>query len=237
MSIYISASLLEDFISCNRKVYYRINKPELQIQNTEMVLGEIVHSAIEKFSDNLEKGFDFIDKQIDLRLEGSPTGKGFAQNCFNTYFEHFARFTTPNDSIEIRFKLPWDKDVFLVGKIDRISDGNVFDWKTARNPATNIDGNIQFILYHYAYKHMYNKIPSGVFYAALTTGKLIRYGHDEAAQRTLFNEIIPQAVLAIRKGDFTRSGIFRRACFKCSYKEDCLKEFEHGMDSTTSIKK
>ena len=237
MTIYISASLLEDFVSCNRKVYYRINKPEKSIQNRGMTIGEVVHKAIElHWNDELTANF-YTEIELKSRLPDDKSALKHAQDCLQSYFHNFRQYLSEKDEVEIKFKLHWDKDVAIVGKIDRISDGKVFDWKTAKSPLSNISGNIQFILYNWAYKHMYNKLPSGVYYAALTNGSLVKYDNDPIASSVLFNEIIPDAIMAIRGRNYIRNGVFRKACYMCPYAKTCLEEVNDELARTTHIEK
>lgn len=237
MSIYISASLLDDFILCNRKVYYRLNKPEDSVQNKEMVLGEIVHKAIELHYNSSTDAIAYIEKEVLSRLGGNSEDVKFAWNCWLTYYTNFYKFLSVDDKVEVKFKIPFDKDIFVVGKMDRISDGKVFDWKTTRNPPTNISGSVQFILYNWAYRKIYNREASGVYYASLTKGNLIRYVSNGLSEQVMLKELIPQAVFAIKNGDYTRSGVFTKSCFRCTYSEKCLEEYRHELDSSTPSKK
>jgi CRISPR/Cas system-associated exonuclease Cas4 (RecB family) len=187
--------------------------------------------------DSSTDAIKLIEEQVGLRLNGDKGAIEFSWNCWLNYYNNFRKYLTNSDEIELKFKIPWDKDVFIVGKMDRISNGKVFDWKTDRKPQKNISKSIQFILYNWAYKKLYKANPSGVYYAALTTGDLVRYSVDEASDRTLFEEIIPDAIRAIKNKEFTRNGIFRGACYRCFYSDSCLKEFHHVMDYTNTTKK
>lgn len=227
--------MLEDYVSCNRKVYYRLNRSEQQIQNREMIIGEIVHFAIEKFWDDYNNGLSYIEKEMSIRLSDSdgtlPTRElNYAQTCFTTYWYKFRDYLTPNDVIEYKFKVPYDSNVFIVGKIDRISNGNIFDWKTARNPPKNISGNIQFLLYNWAYRKLYDKQPNGVYYAALSTGALIKLKPEPFLEDIVINDLIPNAVRTVKSKDFIRSGMFNKSCFRCTYSQSCLKELSDELD-------
>jgi ATP-dependent helicase/DNAse subunit B len=237
VAIYISASLLEDFMSCNRKVFYRTNKPETSISSDEMIVGEVVHSAIEKYWNNevFSQGYAF--GEIKERLPNSQSAISYASTCLHNYHQHFQKYLDYEDEVEYKFKIQWDKDVYIVGKMDRISKDKIFDWKTARNPPTNISSSIQFILYNWAFKKIFNRVPSGVYYAALKDGTLVSYSNNLSASHTLFNEIIPQTISAMRNKDYVRNGVFRRTCYSCPYKIECLKEFNDVMDSATPTTK
>jgi hypothetical protein len=220
MSIFISASLLEDYISCNRKVYYRVNKPEAGIQNEEMIIGEIVHKAIELYYDDISAGLDYFSSEMNVRLPSQSIEYGLL--CLGNYYKSFQPLLYKDDLVEVKFKIKIDGDVFVVGKMDRVSNGNVFDWKTARSPSTNISNSIQFILYNWAFKKLYNHEASGVYYAALGTGKLLKLLPNPNVEALLINELIPSAVRDIKSKLYLRNGMFRKACYRCPYSETCL---------------
>jgi hypothetical protein len=209
-------------------VYYRINHPELQVPNKEMIIGEVVHSAIEKYWDNQINANSYTANEIATRMAHDPNPIGtyiqFGYDCLHNYFGKFKSLLTTNFTSETKFKLQIEKDVFVVGKLDRVDDGNVFDWKTARRPLTNIDNNVQFILYNWAFKKMYNAEPSGVYYAALTNGSLVKYNRNPIVEDFLLGEVVPQLVDAIRSKNYIHNGVFRKSCFRCSYSNACLKE-------------
>ena len=224
MAIFISASMLNDFVHCNRMVYYRINHPELQTQNKEMIIGEVVHSAIEKFWDLNAAGCFYAIEELRKRLPEHAESTDFSLDCLHIYYSNFQKLLTYNDTVEAKFKVQYDKDVFIVGKMDRISDGKVFDWKTTRKPPTNIDKDIQFILYNWAFKEIYNAEPSGVYYASLTNGSLIKYNKNPIVQDFLLGEVVPQLISTIRSKNYIHNGVFKRSCYRCVYSDTCLKE-------------
>jgi hypothetical protein len=224
VAIHISASLLDDFISCNRKVYYRLSRSDAQVQNREMIIGEVVHKAIEKHWDDTHDAYALIEDELGQRLPFDFDATKFSTMCVDTFFGAFKEYLTVDDGIEIRFKIPWEKDVFIVGKMDRIARDCIFDWKTARTPPKSIDNHIQFIIYNWAYKKLFDKEPVGVYFASLTSGGIIKYKQDKRAEDTLFSEVIPQAIWAIKNKEYMRNGMFRHACFRCPYSGTCLKE-------------
>lgn len=238
MAIYLSASLIEDYVSCNRKVYYRSLKGEGAVPNKEMIIGDIVHGAIENHWSNQANCMTFVEYETRQRLPDEfATSFGFATTCVENFFEKFQPFLSKEDDIEKKFKIPYGKDVFIVGRMDRISNGSVFDWKTARRPQTDISGSIQFILYNWAYEKMFGKSPAGVYYGALSNGSIVMYKHDVIAETTLFSDLIPDVINSIRTKNYTPNGIFRKACFRCSYADMCLKEIRDELDYTAFTKK
>lgn len=237
MSIYLSASMIDDFISCNRKVYYRIHRPDVQIENREMIIGSAVHYTLEKNWDNEEMANKQIYAILINKLPNDKSALKHAQDCLQTFFQLFRGYVQKDDKIERRFKINYDDDVYIVGKMDRISGGNLFDWKTTKRPPSQVSNNPQFILYNWAYERLFKSLPTGVYYASLVNGSLIKYRHDESTAKVLFDEIIPDALNAIRRGDYIHNGVFRGACYRCPYAGTCLPELNNNvMDSGTSLK-
>lgn len=228
MSIYISASLLEDYIACTRRPFYRLNRSDTSIQDRDMITGEVVHKAIELYWNNKSAANDHVAKDLGLRLSGDRNALDHAITCVDTFFTHFAEYCTDTDEVESRFKiqLPWDKQVFVVGKIDRIAGEKLFDWKTTRKPPKSVAKNIQFILYNWAYNKTHGKRPFASYYGALSTGELILHRYDAVLEDIVVHELIPQVVSDIRNKNYLRSGMFRGACYKCQYSDVCLKEIK-----------
>jgi hypothetical protein len=220
--IYISASLIEDYISCNRKAFYRTNKSEDAIPSPEMVIGEIVHKSIELFWNNepLSQGYYYGEMVKRLPNESIEYGS----HCLHNYHRFFQPLLLPEDTIEVKFKLPFSDGVYIVGMMDRISNGNIFDWKTARNPVRNISTTIQFVLYNWAYKKLYKSNPAGVYYAALSTGSLVRFNYNPVVEDALVGELIPMVIQDIKNKKYLRNGMFRKSCYKCQYSNTCLRD-------------
>lgn len=221
MAIHVSASALNDFVSCRQKTYFRLFEPGEGVQNREMLMGSITHKVLEKKWDNWEKATDFalwLCKQNAL----DKTAENSVLHFVLTYFNHFRIMVTPEDSIEKRFKVKLVDDVYLVGVFDRITRGTVIDWKTNANPPKRIDNNIQFILYDMAYKLIYGKPSEGLYLAALKDGSLVRYSESKEHVDTLTTRIIPEFVETVKKKDFVKDGLFNGACYRCPYKVKCL---------------
>lgn len=232
MSINISASLLVDFLSCQRKPMYRIQLPETGIPTKEMFIGSAVHNAIEKSS----RGKEAVSSDLTLSLEIRALDQAdiaYADLCLDNFFTHFLPVLTDTDLIETRFKLPLDKNVFVVGRIDRISKDRIFDWKTTRNPPTKLYNDLQFIMYEWAFKRLYNKAPKGSYYGALATGTLIKHNKTEEAESYIFDELVPQVIYNIKNDIYPHTGVFSRSCYRCPYRGVCLSESKNVLDSGT----
>jgi CRISPR/Cas system-associated exonuclease Cas4 (RecB family) len=212
--INISASLVKDYITCSKKVDFRRGRPETAIQTPDMFAGTIVHKIIEDDTDNYEK---FIDA---LELDYSRKNK--IKICMSNYQVNYKMLTSNKDEIEKYFKYSFSKGVNIVGKFDRIlPDGVVIDWKSNVSVPKTLDNDIQFLMYHEAYKQIYNKEPHSVFGIFLLKNKMIRYNHNEFFRTVVYHDIIPSIISAIKKGDFSREGIFKGICDNCSYRSIC----------------
>lgn len=235
MSIYLSASSIADFIKCPRKVYYRLSKTALPDKSADTIIGEVVHEVLEKEWNDRTKArklTEKLSKKSGLLVADATKADSYVDN----YFLHYSSLLTPNDSIEFNFKLPLYDDVFIVGKMDRVSNGNIFDWKTGVIRSTRLDKDVQCIIYSWAYESIHGVAPANVYIAPLRTGGLIKYYENQLHVAELFELIIPRMIKTIKSGSFERLGMFNSSCFRCYFKGTCLPkgDFEDVMDSSIS---
>lgn len=236
MPIYLSASSIKDFLECSKRFEFRTTHKEQEIQNDDMTVGTIVHYAIEKFWNDELSATQEIEQQLKFfNLPATSVGK--ARTSLETFFLNFRGLLSDDDLIEYSFKLPLEKDVFLVGKIDRISNGNIFDWKTTTTPPTDISKDIQFIIYQEAYRRLFKKEPIATYYGSLTTGKLIKLKSNLALTNLLFYDIIPAMTTQVKEKLFYKKGMFTNSCHRCVYKELCFEESNYVVDSPKFAKK
>lgn len=224
MQIYVSASGISDFLLCNRKLYYRIYKPIERPVSSAASKGILVHKALETCWDDVLKAYNYIEN--NYKLHGlSEDSVPELNSLVHKFFENFYNYVGEKDLIEHNFRISLLPNVSLVGVFDRISNGNVFDWKTSKGktPKT-LESNIQFILYNYAYKKLFNSPPHGLYYASLRTGDLVMYNENEEFTSILFDEIIPEYVKSVSNQRFPKIGIYNNSCFKCDWREHCLKQ-------------
>lgn len=219
--IFVSASALQDYVACNYRTYFRIFEPGEAIPSKEMLMGSITHKVLEKAWKNKDIALN-LAKTLCIKENLDAQSFQAVEHFVHTFFERFSIMIRDDDSIEKRFKVKLYDDVYLVGVFDRISRGTIIDWKTSANPPKRIDNNIQFIIYDYAYELLHGKRPEGVYLAALKDGSLVRYKESPEHHITLISDIIPRFVSDIRKKEFTKTGLFTGACFRCPYKIPCL---------------
>lgn len=214
--IRLSASAINDFLACGRMYWYRRFQPQESVENIDLLVGKVVHEALEKHWNDQELALNFIDKNLE-------SGFQKARNSVNGFFTHYSKLVDMGDLIEKFFNIdyPKIKGVKLVGKFDRICIPNIiYDWKTSKSHPKTLSNSPQFILYYYAYTNLYRQEPN-LYYAALD-GKLIKYNHDYKLSELFFNELIPTIVDSIRSGNFTPSGLYKyNTCYRCIYKIHC----------------
>lgn len=224
MPVYLSASSIKDFIACPQKVMYRIKKTVPSVPSREMTMGTVVHLAIEK---------GWRDRDLSYKIlheEGKKQGLAKAdiysmEFMIDMFFLNFKPNLKEDDMIEFNFKLPLYDDVFVVGKMDRISQGNVYDWKTGQT-ATNLAYDVQCILYDWAYKKQFQKSAKSICIVALKKGELIPYHRDDLYVDEIFNKIIPRMIRTIKNESYERLGLFNHSCFRCPYKVGCLERLD-----------
>lgn len=221
MAVYLSASGIKDFIVCPQRVLYRIKKPFPSIPNKEMIVGEVTHEVIEKGWKDRKLAMSLVEKigyNKNLLSADIENIKFFV----DIFFLNFAHHLKEDDLIEYSFKINLYDDVFIVGKMDRISGGNIFDWKTSSRPPKKLDNDVQSIIYDYAYEVIFKEKARSVNVASLSKGILIPYMASELHEREIFDKIIPKMIRTIRNEQYERQGLFNHSCFRCSYKEGCL---------------
>jgi CRISPR/Cas system-associated exonuclease Cas4 (RecB family) len=228
MSIYISASGISDFIRCPQKLLYRFTKPFPEIPSREMIIGKVVHSAI-------ERGWKDRNGAIEYARTASAYNKLTSKELSNVeffldiFFLNFRGLVKDGDKVEYSFKIPLYDDVLLVGKMDRISSGNIIDWKTTAKPPKRLDNDVQCVIYEYAYSVLFNKKPSSICVASLSTGKLIPYTRNDSYVDEIFNRVIPNLIKTVKNESYEKIGIFNGSCPKCQYRKGCLSDKESNV--------
>jgi len=221
--INISASTLKDYMDCPKKVDFRLNKSGTGAQTRPQLLGTVIHYILEKHWQNDRVALAEMRKQFIKYPELTLVDQTKIELCVQNFFRLYGNILTSNDEIEKFFKIPWGRDVQLVGKLDRIHNNVVYDWKTGA-PPEDINRDPQFILYYLAYKKLYNKEPSAVSYVSLPNMKTYMYRPVQGYIDELTN-IIPLVANEIRQKHFPKYGLFSfRTCANCAFQKPCWGE-------------
>lgn len=224
MEIYLSASSIKSYMTCSAQYYFRRYHSDEGVQTQPMAIGSATHEIVENYWRKEEEAFDRVE-EICAKHSVKSTTKvyGFIEN----FFKHFEPMLSENDKIEERFKIPMEEGVYMVGKWDRVVPGGIlFDWKTSKRTPNSIANDIQFMIYHKAYKDKTGKEPLAVYFASLTSGRLIKYEPNESYVDILYNEIIPNMLMSIREGRFSKEGLLKyfSPCTHCTFKDYCWNE-------------
>jgi len=228
MNIRLSASMIKDFLSCNRKAYYRINQPEEQEQTYQMTVGTIVHESLENHWNDYDKAIKLAENHI--MSYNLKRGSSIIYRSLVSFFEHFTYLVDETDTVEQFFRIPYGNDLTIVGKFDRVTkDGIIIDWKTGSVVPTDISGDIQFILYEYAYTKLYGEKPKKMYYVSLPTRKIVTYEPNEALIKEFFNVTLPYVAdgleFNLKRNLFVRTGLFGyKICDNCPFTDVCYKE-------------
>lgn len=235
MSIYISASSIIDYLKCEKIVDFRINSPEKGLQNENMIVGTMVHQAIEKFWNSRDKGINDIKSQLAV-LGFTSTIKKKAVTSITNFYDNYALLLSDKDLVEHRFRIKLHDDVFLVGKMDRVSDdGIIYDWKTAFRPPDEIETDPQFIIYYTAYLKLFNKQPLSVLGVYLMQNKVVPYVPNQYYIDLLYNTIIPRMESDIRRKELPKSGRFKGVCDSCIFKKACFEDDDYVVENKNSF--
>ena len=228
MEFYISASAIKDYLSCSMKYCLRRYHKSESVATPAMLMGSVVHNALEQEWRDKDRALNLAESDLQKTNIYSSHIKDTRMYVSN-FFEFFAPIVKDTDTVELDFKIPFAKDVYLIGKIDRIihEDNVVIDWKTGKRPPspTALTSDPQFILYNWAYQRLYKSVPL-LYHASLFKGKLSRFVYDADKEFALFNEVLPAMLEDIAKGNYVRSGLLQwnSPCKYCTYKEYCWNE-------------
>jgi CRISPR/Cas system-associated exonuclease Cas4 (RecB family) len=223
MIIKISESLIHDYLTCPMRVFYRTNYTGESIQTPEQAQGSIIHKVLEVAWKNSKEAILEAEKQIkiyNLKLDTK-----FIYKCIGNFFSTFRSMIKEGDEIEKYFKIPYGDNVQLVGRLDRITNGIVIDWKSGMSEPEDIERDIQCMFYYLAYKKIYNKEPIAIYLAYLAKNKLIMYKPNKIFLDQFEHETIPYVINGVRNKIYPHNGLFQfRACRNCSYNNICWTE-------------
>lgn len=221
--ISLSASLIRDFLVCNKRADYRLHYAGEAVASKEMTIGTIVHSVLENQWSDKTKALALASELIKSHNLKSDTDKVY--DNVSSFFDLFpANYFSKTDLIEKYFKIKYQDNFYLTGKMDRVHKDMIFDWKTGRRPPENLDHDVQMILYYLAYKKMYNKVPTCV-YVSLSNKKLYYFKPLDSIINEFENKILPAVAKSIEHGQFIRTGLFAyKACEYCAFNNICYTE-------------
>lgn len=225
MQYFLSASSIKDFIDCSKRYEFRMQKAEESASTPQMEAGSLVHAILEKhWKDSKSHNMQLaLKKANELSLPEDVTDR--TMYCINSFHDNFQHLLTPEDDVEVNFKIQLQQGVFLVGRMDRVVKPSnlVLDWKTGQESVTSIDNDIQFLVYYYAFTKLYNRPPSLVSYVSLLHNRMINLNIQNSKYDYFVNDILPGIIEQVKRSNFYRDGILRNKCYRCQFKEVCLR--------------
>ncbi len=243
--IHVSASNLRDFWACNKRYQYRITSSKASVATIYMKYGSVVHEGIELYETEDTSMEDIVKWSLETwdvlhtaqsSFIGSiPKPPRSFKNMYKSYEEKIKpELGGGETTIEKLFKIPFDKSrkLYITGKMDRIDEGGVYDWKTGAKPPSEHDLNdIQFYLYRWAHDKLYGGLPEMVYYGHLASGKL--YNIEVKPSLVLnFENLLDRTAEAVYNGwqdEEARTGMgFPRIpgwqCNRCPFRGICDRE-------------
>lgn len=230
MTLALSATSIIDFLDCSYK--WKLKQQDEADIAKEATLGIIVHKVLENYPK--------ISKEIELQKYGLYLLKQFyldndlesldlVNRCIYNFFNIPTKSClSSNDLVEWTFSIPVAENI-LFGRIDRIANSLLFDWKTSSKIPYEINKNIQFIIYDFAYEKIFNKPANEVYYVNLNKGISIPYVRDKYIFNEFFQETLPRISKLIKIGIYSREGIYRNKCHKCKFKQVCLGDYKNEL--------
>lgn len=225
MIIRLSASSIKDFVKCSKMFYFRNTIPEEAFNTQEASVGTICHKLIEKHWD----GSDFTADKEKLLLEYAVDSAGAERlnKCLNNFnsgtFDFLRSRFSEEDKREFYFQEKIDSEVTISGRMDYIINKNniVIDWKTGATKK-NLSNDIQFIIYYTMYNKIFGRYPA-VYQASLLKNECDLFMPRQEYIDVLYDEIIPNILLAVSTKGYFREGYFNGACYNCNFIASCSK--------------
>jgi len=229
--LYFSASSIKDFYKCPKSFSYRRTNKEAAILSDHMLLGTVIHNAIEEnteYEPMVKHALAEWDKLGGTYSETRKPPKSI-KNLIKGYFEIEDRIKGTSDHMEMTkehfFRFKYKDDIMLVGKIDLIANGRVYDWKTGARPPTRYDlHDLQFTTYWLAYRELFKTDPEGIHYGWLAGGRTYDVPMKDSLLRNLDLAIDRMAEICYNRDNEVR--VLGYGCNSCLYRGICQLELE-----------
>lgn len=230
--LYLSASSLGDFYKCPKSYYYRVNNKESVVLSDDIILGSVIHEAIE-LHDDLESMTTFAVAEWEKRTSGGYSKPRkppkSIKNLLKGYLEILDGIKGTSDHVimdkEHFFRFQYRSDIMLVGKIDLIADGKIYDWKTgSAPPSTYTLYDPQFTTYWLAYRQIYKTDPESINYGWLYGKRLYDVPMKEASLANLDLLLDRMAEICYNMDNVPR--VMGYQCARCIRRGICYLEFE-----------
>jgi len=233
MNLYLSASAIQDYVTCPRRFYYRLYHSKEAEKSFAMEFGNLGHFLAEKYFE--WEGLDDHDRLVFCNefIKNNELLSRLSRQTVNDkillYTKTLGNYTElldKDDLVEKFFKIKYKDDLYFTGKLDRINPKTrmVIDWKTSKRlPPMLFDNNLQFIFYRRMYKELYGCYPSSMYLVSLIKPAMRTFKPNDYYESVVFNQLIPSIYNDWKKNSFPKLGYFKDKwiCEYCSYKNFC----------------
>jgi RecB family exonuclease len=238
--LFLSYTKIKSLMDCPYSYFLRYIKHVKTLESSYSVFGTAVHETIHLGYENQLTKEEWIkifkqewinrvaDNDVVFNTEGEYLAKfKEGQQLVSDYHDTFVtKKTKPPQSTELSFgKNPVVKIAghTLVGKIDQITaDGKVVDYKDTPKPNQNqLDFDLQFTVYSYAYRYIFGKEEKALILRHLPTMKDMVTNRTKADFDMMENEIGKFEDI-IKHGNFVRN--LSRNCANCYFLGACLNK-------------
>ncbi len=251
----LSATKLATFLACPRKYAYLYRSDtEDDGSNIYALSGHCVHAVLETyyklpheeraaFNAPLEYQLRMTDAILTQRRVGIElSGVDRSSVVINAALDMLSSFAWEKYApiaVEHVFALPYPSPeqpvCVLRGVMDQVYEWGVLDFKTSAKPPKKeeLNTNIQFILYAWAFEQLYGKPADHIYWVHLRTGKWLEAHVQD--QRELLDEAITRVLDAHTTQSYPLNWGSRH-CSYCPFYDSCaaLEEQVHGgIDSRT----
>ncbi len=252
----ISISRLRAYQLCPQRYYFRyILQAEDEFISSNLFFGSAIHHAIAAFhqsqntigSNGMYREFlkywqavieDCNQKQKSIRYKANP--EEFRDKAYGLCVEYVAAFkdivACSPDDVELMFECPLfcpqsgfgSFEHTLVGKIDLVANGCVYEFKTASRTSSqkDADSSIQLTAYALAYRYLYDQPPDHLFIVNLVKTKKPKIVKLETHRGYRdFGHLIDMATSiarAIEHDIFYRNRETQWGCANCEHEKKCL---------------
>ncbi len=238
MILDLSYTMLKAFFNCEYSFFLRYVERVPLAENSASVFGTAIHRSISiGHVNNLTNKEDWIklfkrewfaetsNKKIIYSSDRDYIKKlEDGRKMMADYFDTYVKGNKPPQNIEMRFGKKENIRLgnhLLVGIIDQIDEDKIVDLKTGSRPNSKLelDLDLQFTIYSYAYKQLFGKEEKGLILRHLGTMKDMTTERTEKDFEILLSEV-NKIQAKVDSGVFTRN--LDRSCAKCYFLESCL---------------
>ena len=243
-NIDMSYTMLHTIMTCEYMYYLRYIKRIQLVESSSSVYGTAVHRTIKLAYDNNLKKDDIVKvfrqewvqlasgKDVVFSHEKDYLNKlTLGQELVAEYYDKFIKKGPSPKKVEYFIGR---KDGIKIGKYNLVAvfdqithDDRVVDLKTGVKPTQNeLDLDLQFTIYSYAYRQIYGEEEKGLVLRHLGTMKDLTTTRTVGDFSILLNEV-DKVESKINSGVFLRN--LDRDCSKCYFLNVCLgKEKQFG---------